>query len=404
MTRIRILFVDDEPSILAGLRRLLHGQRGEWDMVFAPGGAAALTELEGGPFDVVVTDMRMPGIDGTEVLAHVRRLHPGAARIVLSGHTEAASAVRSVPFAHQFLSKPCDPGMLKETVRRACSLQARLQGDGLRRVLGAVDALPSPPRVVLDLNAVLARADAGIDDVVAVITQDPAMSAKLLQLVNSAFFGLPRRATGLREAVAYLGVDAVRNVASAVEAFRAFDDSPHLPAGTGAALHAHAMVVAGIAGDLVDAPQRHDTFTAALLHDIGLLALAARMPDALGVALEQARAGGRPLPEVEIEVIGATHADIGAYLLSLWGLPLPIVESVAHHHEAPEFGGRHLDALHATYIAEALAAESGGHDGLWEAPRQPLEVAYLDAIGAADRVAGWQMSQGDDRDQGVVPL
>src|SRR5690606_34045961 len=123
----RILFVDDEPHVLDGLRDLLHKRLREWEMSFALGGQEALTLLETRPFDVVISDMRMPGIDGVTLLRLVKERYPAIARIVLSGQAERDAVVNALPVAHQFLSKPCDVEVLYAVVERACGLQGLLQ-------------------------------------------------------------------------------------------------------------------------------------------------------------------------------------------------------------------------------------------------------------------------------------
>ncbi len=109
----RILFVDDEQNILDGERRMLHAARNRWQMEFATGGAAALLACKRCAFDVVVTDLRMPGMDGAELLQHMRDQFPGTARIILSGYSEAALAARAVPVAYRILGKPCNAKTLQ---------------------------------------------------------------------------------------------------------------------------------------------------------------------------------------------------------------------------------------------------------------------------------------------------
>ena len=139
----RVLFVDDEPRILEGLRRMLRVQRQEWEMAFAPGGEAALALMEAAPFDVIVSDMRMPEMDGATLLTKVRDRFPQVVRIVLSGHTELSTTLRVVPVAHQFLAKPCDAGTLRVAIERACHLKGLLSDDSIRRTVGALRDLPS---------------------------------------------------------------------------------------------------------------------------------------------------------------------------------------------------------------------------------------------------------------------
>lgn len=118
--RLRILFVDDEPRVLRGLERTLGSLRGEWDMAFAGGGEAALALCSAGrAFDVVVSDIRMPGVDGTALLHRVRTLLPDAVRIALTGHADQDETLRGL--VHGFLAKPCDPRELRALVESTCA-------------------------------------------------------------------------------------------------------------------------------------------------------------------------------------------------------------------------------------------------------------------------------------------
>lgn len=140
----RILFVDDEPAVLEGLRNLFRKQRRHWEMVFAPGGMEALGELERTRFDVVVSDMRMPGIDGAELLRRVKDGYPSIARIVLSGHAEPEAVARVLPVADTYVSKPCDAEALRVAIEQGCALHDQHE----RENAGTASSLrpPSPER------------------------------------------------------------------------------------------------------------------------------------------------------------------------------------------------------------------------------------------------------------------
>ncbi|HEY0252334.1 MAG TPA: response regulator, partial [Kofleriaceae bacterium] len=126
--RKRIMFVDDEPAVLAALSNLLRRDRHRWDLVFANGGAEAIQQLDAGTFDIVITDMRMPNIDGLAVLAAVKQRSPRTVRIMLSGYAEAELVLQALPLVHQFLSKPCDAKTLRGVIER-CGNEARLSND-----------------------------------------------------------------------------------------------------------------------------------------------------------------------------------------------------------------------------------------------------------------------------------
>ena len=358
-----VLFVDDEPAVLAGLRRMLHGMRSQWQMTFVLDGAAAVAVLAEGPVDVVVADMRMPGMDGATLLAEVRRHWPEVVRIILSGFADQGAALRSVPVAHQFLSKPCDPAVLMATVRGACELQERLSRPELRRLVGGLGALPSAPRSFAAITDALAQPEVCIETVAAVIEQDPGCAAKLLQLVNSAFFGLARTVTRVREAVAYLGVARVRDVVLAAEVADMFRCTTPGLAGIVEEINEHSVAVALVARERVGPDRAHDAFVAGVLHDVGRLALATVMPGVYA-GVERDRRAGADLTSIELERLGATHGDVGAYLLRLWGLPFPLVDAVARHHD-PEAAEDADPVVAAVASAEATV---GGADGPAQQP------------------------------------
>ena len=225
--RKRILFVDDERSILQGLQDLLRKQRKEWDMAFALGSEAALDELARSPFDVVVSDMRMPGMDGAELLARIKEQYPSVARIVLSGHADRDAIVRALPVAHQYLSKPCSAETLRSTIERVWSLHALLADPITRELVGKMDKIPSPPAIYWELpTRAAANPDVGLADLGKIVEKDPAMSAKVLQLVNSSYFGTAQTVTSVPKAVTYLGLELLKVLAISAHVFGAVKMTP----------------------------------------------------------------------------------------------------------------------------------------------------------------------------------
>ncbi len=329
----RILFVDDEPMILDALRDVLRGQRKQWDMVFALGGQQALDALANASWDVVVSDMRMPGIDGVAVLQFAQERHPHAVRIVLSGHAEREAVVKALRVAHQFLSKPCTVTGIRSAIDRACDLQSLLQDDTIRRLVGKVERLPSVPHTYLALTRAAAQPEVGLAELTKIVEQDPAMAAKVLQLVNSSYFGLGRTQSSLHSAVNYLGAELLKALALTAHVFDA-GAGFSIPGFSLESLQRHSVLVARLGQRFFDDKERSsDVFTAAILHDIGKILLAMSVPQLFAATLEESRRTGSPAHVVEQALIGTTHAAVGAYLLGLWGLPIGIVHAVAHQHE-----------------------------------------------------------------------
>src|SRR4051812_29140875 len=221
----RILFVDDEPNILDGLRDLLRKYRHKMEMVFATSGDAALAELREGRFDALVSDMRMPRMDGATLLQKVKEEYPDVIRIILSGQAERNSVFMALPVCHQFLAKPCDAETLCNVIERSCRLRDLLTDQSLRKQIGGIEKLPSLPTVYRQLMEAMARPDVSAGKLAQIIEQDSAMSAKILQLVNSACFGATRSISRIDHAVMYLGMELVKNLALTVNVFASMERS-----------------------------------------------------------------------------------------------------------------------------------------------------------------------------------
>jgi HD-like signal output (HDOD) protein len=383
----KILFVDDEQAVLDGLRDMLRKQRKEWHMVFASGGEAALRELEKTQFDVVVSDMRMPGLDGAALLQRVKERYPATARIILSGQADRASVVRALPVAHQFLSKPCDAETLRVVVERACTLQRTLCDEGVRAIIGKLDKLPSAPQTYWDLTSAAAKPECGIADFAAIVEQDPAMSVKVLQLVNSAYFGLPQRITSVQQAVSRLGGELLKALALSVHAFGLMAEAP-VKGFSLEHLQQHSLLTARFAKTLVQPdPQRSsELFTAAVVHDIGKLILAMGMPEGFAEVLRVSATSSRPLHAIESELLHVTHAEVGGYLLGFWGLPLSIVEAVAFHHAPNLLVDGDLTTLGAIHVADALIPAP-----LNRKRESKLDLAFVERLGWSDKLDGWRV-------------
>jgi HD-like signal output (HDOD) protein len=387
----RVLFVDDEPRFLEGLRRLLRSQRDEWEIACAPSGESALALMEASPFDVIVSDMRMPGMDGAALLARVREAYPQVVRIILSGQTELSTALRVVPVAHQFLAKPCDAEMLRVAIERACHLKALLHDDAIRRTVGALSELPSLPRTYHALTLALADPNTSIQKVASIVEFDVGISAKILQLVNSAFFGIARSITNIQSAVGYLGVSTLRSLVLSVEVFRVFAPKGPIQGFSLEDLQSHARLTSYLAARLPVPSHLVDiAMVAGILHDVGKLIMAWKLPDRFKKLRAEAEQEQCPLYKVEEREFGFSHAEIGAYLLGLWGLPYAVVEAVALHHAPSRVPHRNFDAASAVYFANLLAEEMNtSSPSLWEdGPHCNQE--YLTSLGVHKDIPHWR--------------
>lgn len=388
----RILFVDDEPMILNGLRRALRSERAEWETFAAAGGREALDILSHNDIDVVVSDMRMPGMMGSELLAEVRKRHPGTIRLALSGQASNVDADRCVGPVHQSLSKPCGTETLKEALSRARVLIEMPVSDRLKNIIGKLEALPALPEAYDTLLQELQAPKASIQAVAAAVSQDIAMSSRILQLVSSSFYSTPTGMASPARQAELLGLDVLRRLAGSPQAFCRCSR----PEGENFSLARecnHARTVASFAKRIAETENAgqdaaEEAYWAGLLHDVGKVVFITEFPDeydeALSLAKEQAMA---PL-EAEYRVLQATHPAAGAYLLGLWGLPDAVVRGAAFHHGPPDAPAAELITAVTVHVADVLGHEfAGASDGV----RRPrLNEEYLAKVGLTHRASTWR--------------
>jgi HD-like signal output (HDOD) protein len=398
----RVLFVDDERDVLDGLRDALRRHRRVWSMRFALSGAEALAALEIESADVIVSDIQMPGMDGAVLLARVQELYPATIRLVLSGYANTQIVAHAARVAHRIMAKPCSVDELSLVVQRSCALHERTEQAELYRIAAGATTLPSGPRLYMEITQAITDPARGPDDIARIIERDPAMTAKLLQLANSAFFGIGRTVNRIRDAVVYLGTDTIKALTLSAEAFEKLAPTD-MRGFSIEEFQDHATLVARIAsGILPNGAAQQDAITAALVHDIGQLICIADDRDHWQLLGEEARRRGLPLYQVEREAHGITHAATGAYLLSLWGLPDGVVEAVAHHHDPDAVPGAALDAVAAVHIADALAHEVQ-QDRPDSLPHAPLDTTFLEALGVQQQLEQWRQLARSALDAGAKP-
>lgn len=384
-----IVFVDDEPLVLEGLQNLLRRRRAEWQMHFLSNAGEALQLLDERAVDILITDLRMPGIDGADLIREVQQRHPGVVRMVLSGQADRDITARTAPISHRILSKPCDAETLQNAIHRALQLLAVLRSNEILEAVGSIGQLPSAPQTYAALKQELASSDCSIARASALIAQDTALSAKLLQIANSAFFGSSRAVNSVEQAAVYLGLNTLRNLVLIAESAQLGKNAPFCPGFSLASLQKHALLTAAIAAKLVpDAARGDELITVALLHDIGHILMSVRLPDFLQDAVRLAQTRRCPIHEAEQELRGTTHAALGGYLLNLWGVPPSVVEPISFHHSPEILGTREFGVGTILYIADILADEALVEE---ESIHCPADLSqFLAIFGLQDKLPVWR--------------
>jgi HD-like signal output (HDOD) protein/CheY-like chemotaxis protein len=387
----RLLFVDDEPMVLEGLRRALYSMRQEWEMEFVDSGAAALEALTRGPFDAVITDMRMPLMDGAQLLELVKERHSDVVRFVLSGQSQKESVLRSIGPAHQFLSKPCDLQELKLRLSTALAMRDLLRNESLATIVSSLRSVPSLPELYNELTMALASENTSLSEIEQIISKDMGMAAKILQLANSAVVGARSHVSSLSHALSLIGAEIIRSMMLSIHVFSQFDGhssvAAYLPS-----LWDHSMITATLAQRIAITETRsksmaEESFTTGLLHDVGKIILLAEMPQEYRRVVELMTGEPQSTRALELELVGCTHEQLGAYLMCVWGLPESIVQAVELHDQPSLAQGAQFTPLTAVHCADAVASAADcapmNHDVV-------MDMEYMRKLGLQGKELTWR--------------
>jgi len=388
----RILFVDDEPNVLNGLKRMLYSMRSVWEMHFAGNGTEALDAMDKQPFDVVVTDMRMPRMSGDELLSQVRDRYPQTVRIVLSGHSDSKLIMGSVQEAHQYITKPASAEELKSKISKSCALLDLIEGPSLRGLITGMQTIPTIPNIFNQITMELKQEDPSMDKIGNLISKDPAITAKILQIVNSSFFSLPRTIESPYEAVMLLGLDTVSSLVLTIEVFSKFDKKK-LDIFDIESLWDHCVQTGQLTREIAVYEEMgkiaiDNACMAGLLHDVGKLIFMENLTKEYKKAIDLSKKENLTLHEAEIRLFAATHCQVGAYLLGLWGISSDIVETVGFHHMPEQLPGQNNKILMAVYIANELTMNKNG-DISAEELMEKLNKSYLGEMGARAHIESY---------------
>ncbi|MFP5222519.1 MAG: response regulator [Acidobacteriota bacterium] len=387
-----LVFVDDEPNALNGLKRMLHSMHDEWDMTFCLTARQALKAMDEKHRDILVTDLLMPEMDGVQLLELVHARHPGVIRIVLSGHSDKKLGLKAARFAHQFLPKPYQAEELKRVILRILSLREVLINPDAQTIVARMDTLPTLPRVHQEIMRELQKPEPSINLVSELITQDMGLSASIMKMVNSAFFGLKTKVSSLHHAINLLGLDIISALALSAHMFSSFDPSK-IPGFDLDKLWGHSLSTGLLAkavgrAEGLSTQEQDDLYIAGILHDVGKLAMLHHGQAFYAEVVARCREENSSIWHMERRILKSSHAELGAFMLSLWGLDEKIVLGVFQHHEPCRSGGD------CSLIPAALhAANSFEHELNVIHPGysvHPLDEEGLGRLGLADRIPAWR--------------
>ena len=381
-----VLFVDDEPLMRELYRNISRELGADFRVQTVSGGAEALQILAAEPVDILVSDLAMPEMTGGEFLTSVERLYPETMRVVISGVADELAVARCLMFGHRYFQKPLDLKEIASVVRRISRHQKVIRSAKVKKIVGRSNVLPTPPETYLRLTELLQDPDSPLDEASRIIESDPGLTTKLLQVVNSAAFGYASKLTTVEDAVQIAGVEVVRSLLLVIQA-RNFGEKRLRNKQLLANFWKHSLDTGARCRSLARAERLSTTeqancFTAGLLHDIGKLVLAANDEQEYAELIAASVREKVPVYKKELALYEATHADIGAYLLGLWGLPDAIVHCVDRHHSMAQETVSDFTPLLCVHIAQNLVPAS---DRVAE-----LDHQFLAQSGFTGRIAEWE--------------
>lgn len=369
---MNVLIVDDEPMVLSGIRRALF--KTGWKINVADSGQKALQMLSMAPYDFVVSDMRMPGMDGAQLLEKVSELYPSTVRIMLSGYSDLEAAKRATFVAHQWIAKPCDPETLRNILDRICQIRNALPNDEIKSVVGHIKSLPTPPKIFMRIKALLKEEDSEMRSVAALIEEDPSLTAKILQISNSSFFVHGNPATTLEAAITRLGIDVVCSIVLLAESFSQIDENCGFSVEQE---QMNSLATARLASSLVPQDKKDETLLGGLLHDIGKMMLYKLSPDSMQDYCHKRTSGAANL-ELEKKLFGADHTQLAGYLLHLWNFPYSLIDDVASHHSPERLLSDSFTPGAAIYVADQLISGS------------EVDEKFIEHFDLKDKIVKWR--------------
>lgn len=383
-SRKHIIVVGDALQSERALFKQLGDLTPDWRMTHVAGAGEALAAFDDNAIDVVIGGLAEGGL-----FRELEESHPKTVRFVVAEIAQQKEVMGLVSVVHQFISLPCEARVFRDAVNRACHMEEAMRKEKIGRIIGRMDNLPALPDLYLELVERMRDPECSIDQIGEIVARDISMTARILKLVNSAFFGLRRQVSSPNEAVNYLGMDAIKALVLSINAFAKYENCSL----GGIALEPlwnHSLLTAGFAKAVASAKRggtfhAEDAFVAGMLHDAGKLVLAANFSAEYSEVVASIPEGEEGLLAAEERTFGANHAEIGGHLLALWGLPDAIVDAVTWHHQPQRCANQSFGPLVCVHTANVWAHEEAESE-----PSMSIDDEYIDALGCADQLDFWR--------------
>jgi HD-like signal output (HDOD) protein len=393
----RVLFVGGDALWFDQIKRDLICLQPHWLSLHTTGIAAVARLLAEQPAQAVVVDGRVPG--ARELIGHLKKAGDQILLMLRCDMSDPYVVESLKGLGVPMVTSHGDATRIVGSLLRNGRLRDWTTDPAMQRLLPQIRKLPATPDLYARVSQELSSPNGSLDTVARLICQDPVMSAKLLQIANSALFAASREINDMIETVMILGSERIKSLILLGGVFSQYSDAK-VSAASIQSLLAHSIQVGGYAraialNETKSSRTAEAAFTAGVLHDVGKLILAGNLPEQFAKARALAGEGKFSTHDAEMEVFGVSHGRFGACLLAAWGLPLPILEAVAWHHEPLQSADTGFSLLAAVHAANVFAHQAApqGKPGVHEPPAD-VNQEYLDAIGLRCCCDRWRASCG----------
>jgi HD-like signal output (HDOD) protein len=388
-TVLRVLYLEEDPTAVAELIHYL-GEKTQWDVAHAKNPQEARNIARKQPIDVALLSATMPDSDPVTLAEELTQVHKKISIFLLAPDAESGmTAYASGRF--QWLAKPCPPETLVSAIERMAALVSWLTNNTTIDLVSGLHSLPTIPSNYQGVIRAIHSPNSSVQEIADAVEKDMGITSRVLQVANSAYYGYSKKITSPMEASMLLGIDTLKSLVRYTHVLNNFPQTPATNA-IFDQVWRHSAGVAAVARKIVLLHTKSEelgdeAFTAALLHDIGKVVLTSIKPDEYKQVLRQASETNTMLNMVERIKLQTTHAETGAYLLSLWGIPFSILEAVAWHHYPRECKEKKFSALTAVHIANVAEHRRNRIDETKVIPT--LDELYLNEIGVWKEAQEW---------------
>lgn len=387
--KTRVLFVDDESKVLSGIKRSLRHKRSDWEMLFFTSAVDALAAVNDDPCDVIVSDIRMPGMDGVELIERISKQYPTTIRIMLSGQSDNDKFIKSGHLAHYFLSKPTDAETISDVIERMLKVRDKVSNSRMS-LLMSLRSIPSLPTLYSQLVMEINSEHSTSNTIAAIIEKDIGMTAKILKLVNSSFYGMRNKVHSVAFAISLLGSNTLKSFVLFYRLNNAYESlrMKHLDVNQLWKISEQISLLAGEIAKNERASKKtiDDVMVAGLLQSLGILVLANHAPRSYEKILEDIYENDGNLIEAERRVLGMSHLEAASYVLEIWGLPESVYKSVEFCC-SPKLTDEGESRI-VTYLYAAIYLISQNVNSILFNNLR-LEDSYLEELGLLDKLPEW---------------